>query len=89
MKSFLIFTILFVVTVNSYCENIELAPLLEQIDRTTNIDEKNKLLDELKKKLAQKNKKAREEADAIIEAKKKIPLKVYDESLYNEKEDLK
>ncbi len=89
MKSFLIFTSLFVFTTNFYCESIELTPLLEKINATTNIDEKNKLLDELKIKLAQKNKKAREEADAIIEAKKKLPLKAYDESLYNEKDALK
>jgi hypothetical protein len=89
MKPFLVFSFLFIFTINSYCENIELIPLLEKINTTTNIDEKNKLLDELKIKLAQKNKKAREEADAIIEAKKKIPLKAYDESLYNEKDALK
>lgn len=70
-------------SINSFCETVELTPLLEQINQTKNTDQKNKLLEELKKKLAQKNKKAREEADAIIEAKKKLPLKIYDETLYN------
>ena len=51
--------------------------LLEKITQTKKKEEKNKLIENLKEKLAKKNIQAQEESDAILKAKQKIPLKLY------------
>jgi len=55
----------------------EVDTLLEKVNQAPNATEKKELIEKLKEKLAKKNKKAREEADAIIKAKQKIPAKIY------------
>ncbi len=59
--------------------------LLEKVHHAKTSDEKKELLEQLKKKLATKNQKAQQESDAIIKAKRKVPLKMYDESFLNSK----
>jgi cell division septum initiation protein DivIVA len=61
----------------------EVDKLLEKVNHAKTVEKKKALIEELKQKLAQKNKKAQEEADAIIKAKQKIPQKIYDDSLLN------
>jgi hypothetical protein len=51
----------------------EMDSLLEKINQAPKT-EKKVLIESLKKKLAASNKKAQEEADAIIKAKQKMPL---------------
>ncbi len=51
--------------------------LLEKVHHAKTKKEKNFYLDQLKKELANLNKKEREESDAIIEAKKKVPSKLF------------
>lgn len=53
--------------------------LLEKVNQASNPQEKKELIEKLKKELANKNKKAREESDAIIKAKEKMPNKFFDE----------
>jgi len=54
--------------------------LLEKVQQAKNKEEKKVFLEKLKNKLAKANKKASEESNAIIEAKKKLPQKIYDET---------
>jgi ADP-ribosylglycohydrolase len=63
----------------------EVDQLLEKVHQSKSPNEKKELIEKLKKRLAQENKKAQEEADAIIRAKKKVPMKIYDESLLKSK----
>ncbi|MGB3752182.1 MAG: hypothetical protein WA945_11505 [Arcobacteraceae bacterium] len=51
--------------------------LLEKAHQASTKDEKIVLIEKLKSELAEINKKAREESDAIIDAKKKIPTKLF------------
>lgn len=53
--------------------------LFEKVNQAPTAKVKKELIEELKIKLAEKNIKAREEADAIIKAKEKIPLKLFNE----------
>lgn len=55
----------------------EVEVLLEKVIQTQKKEEKKELIENLKQKLAKKNRQAREESDAIIKAKQKIPLKTY------------
>lgn len=55
----------------------ELSTLFEKVNQTTNPKEKEELIEELKEKLAKKNKEDRELSDAILKAKEKIPNRVY------------
>ncbi len=52
--------------------------LLEKVNQASTPQEKRLLIEKIKRELAIKNKKAREEADAIIKAKEKMPLKPFD-----------
>jgi len=70
----------FFVTTVMFAETKEVDKLFEKVNQAPTLEEKKELIEELKKKLAQKNIKAREEADAIIKAKQKIPLKTYNDS---------
>ena len=57
----------------------QLDNLLEKAHHAASEDEKKIVIEKLKLELAQINKKAREEADAIIDAKKKIPTKLFND----------
>ncbi len=63
-----------------FAETKEVEKLFEKVNQAPTPEEKKELIEELKKKLAQKNIEAREEADAIIKAKQKIPLKIYNDT---------
>lgn len=60
-----------------FAENKEVDNLLEKVNQAKTAKEKKELIEKLKIKLAITNKKAREESDAIIKAKQKIPLNIY------------
>lgn len=62
-------------------QNKEVSNLLERVNQAPSTNERKELLEELKEKLAAENKKAQEEADAIIKAKKKIPIRIYKEKV--------
>lgn len=55
--------------------------LLEQATHSKNPKEKKQIIEQLKKQLAQNNKKTQERADAIKKAKKKLPTNFYDETI--------
>jgi len=76
---YFITALLFLLTNSLIAQNTEVNTLLEKVHQAPNVKEKKELLEELKEQLAKKNKEAREEADAIIKAKHKIPLKIYTE----------
>lgn len=61
----------------------EVDKLLEKASHSSTPEEKKELIEKLKKQLAYKNKKTQEQADAIIEAKKKVPKRFYNDSLQN------
>lgn len=71
---------LFLISTQVFAENKEVDELFEKVNQAPTVKEKKELIEVLKKKLAAKNKKAREEADAIIKAKQKIPLKIYNDT---------
>lgn len=75
-KKLILISILFTTNI-LFAENKEVKTLLEKVNQAPNKEEKKELIEKLKVKLASENKKVREKADAIIEAKKKIPLKIY------------
>ncbi|WP_121628087.1 hypothetical protein [Poseidonibacter antarcticus] len=75
-KKLILISILFTTNI-LFAENKEVKTLLEKVNQAPNKKEKKELIEKLKVKLASENKKVREKADAIIEAKKKIPLKIY------------
>jgi hypothetical protein len=58
-------------------QNKEVDNLLEKVNQAPTTKVKKVLIEQLKEKLAKENKKVRAEADAIIKAKQKIPLKIY------------
>ncbi len=62
-----------------YAQNKEVNTLLEKVNQAPSNNERKELIEELKEKLAAENKKAREEADAIIKAKEKMPIKIFKE----------
>ncbi len=76
--SILIICIIFFKSI-SFAQNKEVSNLLEKVNQAGSNNERKKLLEELKEKLAKENIKAREQADAIIKAKGKLPIKIYKE----------
>ncbi len=76
LQKLIVISLLFTTNI-IFAEDIEVNILLEKVNQAPNSEVKKELIEELKEKLANENKKAREEADAIIKAKKKIPLKIY------------
>lgn len=70
---------LFISTSFLFAENKEVSTLLEKVNQAPTIDKRKVLIEKLKEKLAKENKEAREKTDAIIKAKQKIPLKIYNE----------
>ena len=70
----------FLLTITLFAKDIQVDNLLEKVQHAKTAEEKQFLIEQLKQKLAQANKKAREEANAIIEAKKKLPSQNYNDS---------
>lgn len=67
----------FFLTTIVYAEDTKVDILLEKVQQSKSKKEKQAFLSELKIELAKINKKARDESNAIIDAKKKIPLKLF------------
>ena len=76
-KIFVIFS-LFISTI-IFAEAEEVNKLFEKVNQAPSAEVKKELIEELKIKLAEENIKAREEADAIIKAKEKMPLKLFND----------
>lgn len=76
LKKLMIISLFFIIN-TALAENYEVNKLLEKVTQAPSIEEKKELIEELKEKLADENKKVREKSDAIIKAKKKVPLKLY------------
>ena len=62
-----------------YAQDTKVDILLEKVQQSKSKEEKQVFLSKLKIELAKINKKARDESNAIIEAKKKIPLKLFND----------
>ena len=80
MKSFLSHTILFfllTLVLNAKDKKIDI--LLEKVQQSKTKEDKSIFLNQLKLELARINQKARDESNAIIEAKKKLPTKLFNE----------
>jgi len=77
MKLKRVFIIFLVFVTTLFAEVKKIDSLLEKVNHATSASEKKSLIEKLKQELADSNKKAREEADAIIKAKEKIPLNTY------------
>jgi|GEM_PF-5541769 len=76
----LIVSLFFVIITISLAKDTQLDNLLEKVQQASSAEEKKLLIERLKQKLAQDNKKAAEESNAIIEAKKKLPYEIYNDS---------
>lgn len=66
-------------TTSLFAQTKEVDKLLEKVNQASTPQEKKELIEKLKKELATKNIKARQESDAIIKAKEKMPNKLFDE----------
>lgn len=64
-------------TASLYSQSNEIDNLLLKINQTKNPTLKKELIEQLKVKLAKRNKKVQEESDAIIKAKSKLPTKTF------------
>jgi len=64
----------------SYCfaDEVKIDTLIDKVQHASSQKEKEILMEQLKEKLALVNKKNREESKAIIEAKKKMPSKKFE-----------
>ncbi|QKJ24025.1 hypothetical protein [Poseidonibacter lekithochrous] len=81
MKIIKLLTILlFLKTSILLAQSNDIDNLLEKVNQASTKKDKQALIEKLKQKLANKNKKARQEAEAIIKAKQKIPAKIYNDS---------
>lgn len=83
LKLLLISSIFFITLV--FAENKEVDTLVEKVNQALTPQEKKELIEQLKVKLAEKNRKAREEADAIIKAKQKMPQQIYTDTTIKKK----
>lgn len=70
--------LIFFSTINA--QELEVDKLLQKINTTKDKKQKQELIKQLKKTLANKNIKEMQEANAIIKAKQKIPSKTYDDT---------
>jgi len=78
MKKIYIFIMLFFLhSCTLYAQEIKLDNILEQIQNTSNKQEKLALLNQLKHELVKINQKSREESNAIFKARQKIPTKLF------------
>jgi len=69
----------FLLTTIVYAQDTKVDILLEKVQQSKSKEEKQSFISKLKIELAKINKKARDESNAIIEAKKKIPLKLFND----------
>lgn len=76
----LITILLFINTSFLFAQVNNIDSLLEKVNQASTKEEKQILIEKLKEKIANKNKKARQEAEAIIKAKQKIPATIYNDS---------
>lgn len=83
-RTIILALLLFFSTVYALEQTNEVDKLLEQASHSSTPEEKKELIEKLKKELAYKNKKTQEQADAIIEAKKKVPIQLYTDNLKEE-----
>ena len=60
-----------------FAQDKEVNKLLEKVNQAPTVEVKKELIEKLKDKLASENKEAKQKADALIKAKKKIPQKLY------------
>lgn len=67
----------FFLTTVVYAEDTKVDILLEKIQQSKTKEEKQNLLSQLKIELAKINKQSRDESNAIVEAKKKLPSKPF------------
>ncbi|MGB7403588.1 MAG: hypothetical protein WA916_13510 [Arcobacter sp.] len=74
----LIILFLFLAT-SLFAQTKEVDKLLEKVNQASTPQENKELIEKLKKELATKNIKARQESDAIIKAKEKMPNELFDE----------
>jgi len=79
MKLFLSQICLILLTTIIYAQETKVDVLLEKIQKSQTKKDKQTLMTQLKFELAKINKKARDEADAIIKAKKKLPSAFFNE----------
>jgi len=71
IKKVILILLFSIININAEINKVD--KLLEQVKQSTSNNEKTMLLQELKQELFKINKKTREDASAIINAKKKIP----------------
>ncbi|MDC0933154.1 hypothetical protein OAR97_04835 [Arcobacteraceae bacterium] len=78
MKQFF-FTVSFLIffTMNLQAQNSNVDILLEKVQEAKTKKQRDSLISQLKLQLAKTNQKAREESDAIVKAKKKLPSKLF------------
>lgn len=77
-------TLLFIISSTiSFIQADNIDVLLEKANQAKSKNEKEELINKLKKELANKNKKAQEEANAILKAKEKIPTSKYKDPSLN------
>ena len=77
-------TLLFIISSTiSFIQADNIDVLLEKANQAKSKNEKEELINKLKKELANKNKKAQEEANAILKAKEKIPTSKYEDPSLN------
>jgi len=69
----------FLLTTIVYAQDTKVDILLEKVQQSKSKEEKQSFISKLKIELAKINKKARDESNAIIEAKKKIPLNLFND----------
>jgi len=80
MKNLLFLQIFFFfIGINLFANDLKVDNLLEKIQQSKTQKEKENLLNQLKYQLFQINKKAREESNAILDAKTKVPTKTFQE----------
>jgi hypothetical protein len=62
---------------NLQAQNSNVDILLEKVQEAKTKKQRDSLISQLKLQLAKTNQKAREESDAIVKAKKKLPSKLF------------
>jgi hypothetical protein len=78
MKRYLLILIFLIFSnINLQAENVNVDILLEKVQEAKSQEQRRSLISQLKLQLAKTNKKAREESNAIIKAKKKLPSKLF------------
>ena len=77
------YLIIFFLATVMFAQMNEVDNLLEKVNQAPTSKQKKELIEKLKQKLAITNKKAREVSDAIIKAKQKIPIRIYNDTKFD------